>query len=88
MSTPLPAFAGAPAAPAARHGSAPVPATDGSWRLLAAGDEVSVAGAGAYQLVHLSAGSAWVEGLVDHSPRLVAAATLRLLRPSAGLRHS
>lgn len=86
--TSLPASSAAPYSTAGRPATRPAPATDSSWQLLAVGDEVSVAGAGAYQLVHLSGGSAWVEGVADRSQRLVAATSLRLIRACAGLRHS
>ncbi|MDE2618813.1 MAG: hypothetical protein KGL54_01500 [Sphingomonadales bacterium] len=62
----------------------PRPGDDQAWRLLAAGDEVSIAGLGAYAIIHLSQGRAWLAGLADGSNRLVETARLRLLHGHAG----
>lgn len=62
----------------------PVRSAGKDWRLLVAGDAVTIDGAGptAYEVIHVSHGSAWLSGLADGAQRLVDAATLHLL--SAG----
>lgn len=49
-----------------------------AWHLLAPGDEVSIAGEGAYELVHVDQAKAWLTSLGDGSHYLVSAASLRL----------
>lgn len=48
-----------------------------AWRLFAPGDEVSIAGTGTYEIVHLSHGRAWLEGR-DGSQQLADASALEL----------
>jgi hypothetical protein len=56
-------------------------AGNAAWCLLTAGDEVSIAGSGSYQVIHLSGASAWIAGSADGSHQLVEAAELCLIRP-------
>jgi len=69
----------------------PPPARDGdevAARLLAPGDEVSIMGAGTYEIVHLSHGRAWLSSLADGMQQLADATQLRLRRGgSAVARH-
>ncbi len=65
-------------------GGRPRPAVDQAGQLLAAGDEVSIAGLGAYSVIHVSQGRAWLAGLADGSNRLVETARLRLLHGHGG----
>lgn len=51
---------------------------EADWRLLTAGDEVSIAGQGRFRIVHLSHAKAWIANLQDESQRLVDASCLRL----------
>lgn len=81
---PLPSAALPKASPRPQPAGKPRPADDQSWRLLAAGDEVSIAGLGAYAIVHLSQGRAWLAGLADGSNRLVETTRLRLLHGHGG----
>lgn len=82
---PLPSAAPLTASPRPQPaGRPPRPVDDQSWRLLAAGDEVSIAGLGAYAIVHLSQGRAWLAGLADGSNRLVETTRLRLLHGHSG----
>jgi hypothetical protein len=53
---------------------------DRTWQLLSAGDEVSIAGQGRYEVIHLSQGSAWLEGCADGAQCLVSADALQLVR--------
>lgn len=66
---------------------APTPASS-AWRLLAPGDQVSIGGAGAYEIVHMSHGRAWLEGH-DGSQRLADASALQLRHGGRAIaRHS
>ena len=51
-----------------------------AWQLLAPGDEVSIAGQGAYVIVHLSHGRAWLSGRQDDSQLLAEVSNLQLRR--------
>jgi len=57
------------------------------WRLLTPGDEVSIAGDGAYELVHVDSAKAWLTSLADGSHLLVSAACLRLRHPARAAYH-
>ena len=51
--------------------------------LLAPGDEVSIGGSGAYEIVYLSEGRAWLSGLDDGAQRLADSASLCLRHAAA-----
>jgi hypothetical protein len=61
---------------------------DHRWRMFGAGDAVSVAGEGAYEIIHISQAKAWLSGLVDGTQRLVDATRLELLNPAKTPRRS
>ena len=54
-----------------------------SWQLLAPGDEVSIMGAGAYEIVHLSHGRAWLCAVSSGAQRLADVSALQLRRCGA-----
>lgn len=62
-------------------------AREGRWRLLGAGDAVSIGGEGVYEIIHVSQAKAWLSGLVDGSQRLVDASRLELLTAAEGARR-
>jgi hypothetical protein len=75
---------------ASEPAAAPAPARpvrDFRWRLFGAGDAVSVAGEGVYEIIHISQAKAWLSGLADGTQRLVDAARLELLQPGKAIRH-
>ena len=63
------------------------PVRDFRWRILGAGDAVSVSGEGVYEIIHISQAKAWLSGLEDGTQRLVDAARLELLQPAKAIRH-
>lgn len=82
---PLPSTGRLKACPAPKPACAPPrPGVYQAGQLLAAGDEVSIAGLGAYAVIHVSQGRAWLAGLADGSNRLVETARLCLLRGQGG----
>lgn len=64
-------------APSLRSPAA-LPADHAAWHLFAPGDEVSILGTGAYEIVHLSHGRAWLSAVATGTQRLADISALRL----------